>query len=431
MPATNVEEMIRKAEKARRDKMIADAEASRLGPGGAAGLSAGKSLIDIVGDPGELVAGTLAGLSAGAQELVEGATRFAGNRLGFDLPDRATFSERFEEEKGKLPAAAFDALPSVDTADLGGAAEAFKALLPGGETPGDAFERGQNEIDLLFESIDEQHPLASTLGDVGGEALFLGGGRSVAGIPTKMRRLEQTILGSRFNISRIPEGSSRRLFAEYANSPGLRNLIKGAGRTLETGAEAAILEIADGDDPLEAFGYAAGIQAANSGLLTAFGDVTGKGSFGSKGLRIAAAAFSVAALIEVGEEFIPGADDSFIDEIETGFGKVALGLVVGVGAATFGGRGRGNANLERNATEVADFFAALPRGGMLSIMSDSVGMNPEEKQRITSALQVIGENADRFSDEDLSAIEDSISNGTFVRDLDALVQLPVTPPRLQ
>jgi predicted phage tail protein len=202
---------------------------------------------------------------------------------------------------------------------------------------------------------------------------------------------------------------------------------RGFMRAGETGLEGAYIAMLNEGDPVETAAWAAGTQTVGSLLMTASGTKTGLG--------LTAAAAIGMTFHQMLKDATPGGKDYILESIETSYQHLTALLIAG-GMATIAGMGRAPARFQQNMPEIADMLTAVPRGGVLSFISE---MNDPRKDTETMELvysqlardpNYFGPTAARRLDraarvEDVS-IEDTINNlmevPKFRRQVDELQQ---------
>ena len=337
------------------------------------------------------------------------ATGAAGIQAPFS--DRS-FSEIFEEEKGKFPA---NLATTANRAEAAGAA--FRGEfgqrpvdVEGVENPvplfkdriGSRFDEELARINERQGAIQEEFPNATSIGDLSGDALALMMGRLP--FAKGINAVETAITAKKFSESMTNPGT-RKLVEKALDTGSMRRLMRGAGRAAETGIEAAVLSTLNDGDPLETAGIATGAQMVGSAILQ-----------GIKGVGkhpILASAFGFAALIQMGKETIPGGRDSFIDSLESGFEKVWWGLIAGATATIAGGgRIRGNA-LSENWPRVADLLSTMTRAQSISLLNGYLTATPDEQQTIDATLDKLQRDPGFFGTEIEARLLKALEDGNF------------------
>jgi len=360
--------------------------------------TAGIKLADMALDPGELAGDTLAGGSA----LLQAIPGLLTDR-GFD------YENRFTEEQQKFPASLLRALPGTD---FGDASSFFRSIpegmIPGGETFSESFSEERAAFDADQTARREQHPVKTMLGEVAADVTALGMLRQ-PGVGT-INRIEtfimnkgmnsEMIFGNLANLLKARTGAAELANIKIVQSKGLRSLIRGTGRAVETGVDAAILDILNGDSPSEtaayAFGTQLGLSAGTEGLKRML-----SGGPGSIGKKLAVAAGLTAFIWQAAQQTTPGGGEGGKDagldveqlgeSVKFGIDKTLLAAGIGVAAAVAGG-GRlrtssSSSEFARTMPRAADFVATLPRGAMVSMIERLVDAPPEERQVLLQQLE--------------------------------------------
>lgn len=305
--------------------------------------------------------------------------------------DRPTFREKFAEEREKFPASALRAIPRLTTTDIDAGILSIPSLMPGGETPQEAMARNREKLDEEEFSMREAHPTAAMVGDVSGDIASMFLARRGTGINKLAQRFE-TRMGARESAQAAT--SLIEDLGSVLKGPSFRALARGAGRSLETGVEAAVLDIVkDPDaDPLETAALAAGAQLVGSGAL---GSAQGLLSGGPTraGLKIAVAAASTMGFLQMLKTVTPGGRDRILESMEGGYDKVALALGLGVASASIGFTryGRGNTALSDQTRNLLDGIATTHRGTTLSLLTRWNDADADERETIEKVLTAVAE----------------------------------------
>ena len=413
-------------------------------PSGVFGDVAGKTFLNnILAGPkatGSLIADILPGMSAALQGA--GAKLTGGQ---FD------FRRRLEEERGKFPAnmaSPLRAIPSITTNEFLAGLKTTPELAPQPVAPSDIRSRipqGQPRQHMVFEGQDisgrfkqelgtleaedaamrADSPFAAGAGEVFGDAMSLAAGRlpfarGISNLENKL--MNRKLIEFDPKTITLPQeviSVADRLW----KSQGMSKLLRGAGRATETGFEAAMLDLAKGDDALETAGYAAGIQAGGSLILEASKLVQGEGkglvnkSAGTV-LKVGAAALAAGTVIQIFRAVTPGGPDNPVDSVRVGFDKVMLGIALGLTASSAGlhRAGRG----ETMHPKIIDALTSLQRGSFLSILEEFSDATPEKQAQVESLLDGLVTNPSGFSEKRLKEIQSAFDKGTVVKDIEKL-----------
>jgi len=383
---------------------------SALGVGAeSAATTIANNLLSLVRGAGNVFAAGTAGVRAGVNKL--------RGRPG-DI--RASF----EEEQQQLPASF---LRAATVENIGAGVQSLPALFPGGESFTDVFRENLGSIEQEQALGREAHPIAAGAGDIGGDVATLALGRLPAARAINKAesflfpRTPELLFG-KAALAEIPS-NVRFLLDKTLLRPSMRSLARGAGRSLETGFEAAVLDLMKGDDPLETAAFAASGQAIGSALIQGSKSLI-SGSPLQIGAKLGLSAVSLAAIFQTMSTVTPGGENSPFEAVKSGFEKVTLGIVLGAGAAIAGsGRLRGGQFAER-FPKWMDFLATIPRAATLSMLEDFVDAPPEVQQRIESITAKLTEDPGYFGESASSRLLASFNNGTLVSEISSLMDLP-------
>lgn len=258
---------------------------------------------------------------------------------------------------------------------------------------------------------EREHPTAHLIGGLGGDALTLATGRVPLrrGIAAAERKLATP------NVVDLQPGA-KRLASRAVNAKGFRRLLRGAGRSVEAGAEGAFLaSLSESSDPTEVAAYTAGSQALGSTLLTGTKSLT-SGGFGRAGVKLGIAGASIAALIQTGKSLTPGGDNFSLESLESGFSKVALALAAGGLAGAVGaGRVRGT-KLGDDLPRFMDFTQTLlQRGPAISAIKQW-----REDERVAPVMEKAAADMDYFKPEQQEALLRGFERGKLSEAIDEL-----------
>lgn len=297
-----------------------------------------------------------------------------------------SFSETYDAEKKKFPASALRAIPRPTTNDVTAAARSIPSLMPGGETPREAYDRNLTDVEAEEFAMRDTHPTAAKVGDVGADIASLFLARRGTGMG-KLIQSAETKLGVRSG-AKSAETLAEDLNKVFTAGP-LKTLARGAGRAVETGIEATALDIVkDPDaDPVEIAAVAAGGQMVGSGFL-AGGQALTSGGMGKAGLNITVAAMTAWGLLQVLKSATPGGEDRILESMESGYDKVAFALAAGAGSAVLGATryGRGNTALSEQTRTFLDGVATAHRGTTLSLLTSWNDADESGREAIEKVL---------------------------------------------
>ncbi len=337
-------------------------------------------------------------------------TAIAAGAAGLRAPGEITFSEAFEEEKGKFPASLIRKIPAPTVGDIGAGIRSIPALLPGGETPGERFsdELASGKEELA--AMQQQFPTATALGDVTGDVATIVGGRLP--FARRVNKFEDFLTKAR--LPKITDPSIRREVIKALESKAFRSILKGTGRSVETGLEAMSLDILKGDDPLETAFWAAGSQAGGSLSLQTLK--------GAKNHPIIAGAIVFGAAYQIGKELVPGGNDNLIESMTTGFEKMAGAIVLGTLAGVAGtGRVRGRA-ISESMPRLTDAITSIPRAAMISFLEDLVDAPPQTKQEIALVTSKLAQDPQFFGAQATAQLQSAMQTGKLIEGINELKQ---------
>ena len=364
-----------------------------------------------------------------------GGAALSGGAAGLRgiFEDDSTFSERYAEEQEKFPASLFNKLGSADVDEVGAFIRSLPAALDGSIEPTETYagymferefggdqepfsERYQRELGQFRDeaaAIEEANPFAWGAGEIGGDILSLITGR--APLAGKIQEYEK-VLEIPLKLAKDP--GAARWAQRTLNHPAVRALARGTGRSLETGAEAMVLDIIKGDDPLETAALAAGTQAAGSMMNTLSKGLLSGGPL-KAGAKITLTALSTAGLLQIAKDVTPGGEDNFLDSLELSYEKIALAFLAGAVASAAGtGRAR-DTKFAEDWPKLMDAIATTPRGAVLSIMEDFVNGSKVEKEKIEMVLNQVAENPEYFG-ESADELQQALEKGDLLRTIQNL-----------
>lgn len=350
---------------------------------------------------GNLIAGGAAGASAIAAKM---------------RGEPAEFGERFAEEQGKLPASALRAIPAPTVQGMAAGIRSIPALVPGGESFGDAFARNREAITAEEEALAAAHPVATAIGGVGGDVAAIISGR----LPFARRigEAEKALAGGAPQLyfgAAAPAAQSNLGYVldKTVLSPAMRRLARGAGRSVEAGLEAAVLDTMKGDDPLETAYMAAIGQAGASGAIELGKTVWRHPSLAMAGL-------AMASTFQIMKEATPGGRDRILESVESGFQKVTWTLAASVAAgAVGGGRLRGTEFAQR-FPKLADSISTIPRAAVISMAQEWTKASPEEQSQMEMVASRLASDPGYFGPNVARRLDRAAKNGTLFDEVDRL-----------
>ena len=362
------------------------------------------------------VAGTEAALEGGASVLTGGDFDFErrANR-NLELPGFAQLNA--------IPRPTVQGAEALFPAVRSAVTEGRESVSRGERLPqfnerfGPAFDEELARINQEEARIAEKSPFKVGAGEVGGDVLSLVAGRLpfARGINTA----ETAFVAKKFTDSMTNPGT-RKIVELALDSKVMRSLKRGAGRAVETGAEAAILSILNDGDPLETAAFAAGGQMAGSALLN-----VGKGLLTGGptkiGSKILLASASFGALIQMTKQTMPGGSPSELlelaDSMSGGFEKVQFALALGALSTVAGaGRLRGGV-LAESLPKRLDALATIPRAVSISLLEDYINATPDEQQTIDATLQQLQQDPEFFGPEITARLLKAMEDGNLTEAL--------------
>lgn len=268
------------------------------------------------------------------------------------------------------------------------------------------------------DAIAEQNPIATLAGQLGGDAATLMLGRAPRSGPggmfdefirqniDKLSSSALKVAGNATPAARTVGQSLSKEFGNRISSETFRNLAKGAGRSLETGLEGALLAVAQDGDPLETAGFAAGTQAASSLALYGVSETFQLGSKAAKAVGLGpvgkfVAGGIVSAGLAAGLMKLLQADPEAAEE--TAYDKLALGVVLGI-AAIGGKRSKADGVLKEWPT-IADGILTIPRAAMINA-AQKWAEKPEDAQLVSA----LAENPNQFTPEQIQGFRKGLES---------------------
>lgn len=320
------------------------------------------------------------------------------------------------------PAFGQDYVPGPTGADLQGAVQRAgetAAALRTGNFSQFSQDPAQDQRELN-QRMMEQNPAAFFLGNVSGDVLTLVTGRAPI---SKTRAISE--LNSAQNVRRLSETArevsmapnvSEMLKITLRDSPSMRSLLNRSGRAVEAGLEGFALSALNGEaDPIETMGYAAGLQAGGSLLLSGTHGLL-SGNIGKVGTKLGVAAFGIGALMQMANQTFREGNDFLLDSMESGFSKVILGLTAG-GLAAAAGMGRVTGGFPvRVGPRFADLITSIPRAGTISLLTEAM-----DDPAINSVVRKLSTSPDYFGEMATRRLERAYLNGNFKSEFEALM----------
>lgn len=334
------------------------------------------------------------------------ADRYVGDLVTGKRPQ---FTALFAEEQQRNPALSFRSIPQLTVQDIEAGVRSIPALLPGGESLSEAFARNSAEFAANEQAMREAHPAAAVVGDVGGDVATIITGR--APLARTIARAEQRLAGNA--AAKSAQSNVGYVLDKTVTSPAMRRLARGAGRSLEAGAEAAILDTLKGDDPLETAYVAALGQAGASGAIELGKTVWRHPSLAMAGL-------AAASTIQIMKSATPGGRDRILESIETGFNKITWTLAASVAAGALGGGRLRGGEFANRFPKLADAISTLPRASMISLAEEWADADPKQQQRIEAVSQKLASDPEYFGPAEALKLDKAFRNGTVLPTLERL-----------
>jgi len=264
--------------------------------------------------------------------------------------------------------------------------------------------------------LRDAHPIASTLGDVGGDVATVLTGRLP--LSARMVEAEKKLMGQAPNVTLTP--GVRKLLDEWYTSTASKEFRRGVRRAGETGIEGAVLAAVNEGDPVATAAWSAGTQAAASLPMWA---IAGKGPLTT---RLGAIALSSLVLHQMSKEATPLGQENIFDVVQSAddaFRGVTLTAGTAL-AATLAGMGRVRS---ANVPKLADAMTAVPRAGAVSAIA---ALNKEDEGAagdVTRTLMHLANNPDVFNESQQKRLMTAFEKGEdFAETVQGLVK---TDPR--
>ena len=356
---------------------------------------------------------------------VLGLPRGMGNLLAMgaaavpssDVP--GGFRQRLEVEKNRFPASALRAIPAPTVEGIGAGIRSLPALVPGGESFGQRFDESMSQITAEREASAAANPFSAVAGDVTGDVASIFAGR--APFASRINKAETALAGKAPSALFGASDNAKFVLDRTILSSPMRTLARGAGRSAEAGFEAAVLDVVKGDDPLETALFAAGGQAGGSLLLHA-GKGLVSGGVGQAGLKLGMAALAVGSTLQLLKSATPGGENSVIDSVETGYGKVTWTLALGALAGMAGaGRLRGGEWAERFPI-MTDALATVPRASVISLMEDWRDAGEATKGQMEVVINQLMKDPEYFGPSATAKLAQAMERGELSSTISTLME---------
>lgn len=380
---------------------------------------------------GDLLAGTAALAQTTGESLLGGNEQGFVSRLG----------QNFESQQGLFPASALRAIPRPQVHDVTSALKSIPSLIPGGESPPDAFTRHQaaSEMGLQRQAID--HPIATGLGNTGGDVMSVAAGRApfaknlsrnatrgMKDLPPATLDALDTIakktpeimpdIVELINRGTLSQPGAMRMWRQITNSGPFASVMRGLGKSAEASLEGALLAAVKENDPLTNAAIAGGSQMAASTLSSVFSIPTSM-----KDLAIKSAAW--VSIYSIADQFTEYASTE--DAALGAFDKMKGMFTIGVLSHLLGGRFRGsNSTIGRSFSEnmpkLSDAINTIPRASMMSFI------NTVQSERETygnsntlQTLERLATNPAAFPEGIRNRLSRAINNGTLGAEITRLM----------
>lgn len=338
----------------------------------------------------------LADAAAGARTAAGTVPRLV---QGQPLEVGRRFDEARQDERSRFPANVLREGIIPDTFDIEAAGRTAGNVIEGevvSRNPNAIQDRFRQNRDQLVEDelrTREESPVASTAGDLLGDAATLLTGRVPLARAARNRRFAARGAGDEVAdvVTTPPKGlEALRLTADdIVQSKLVRNLRRGGLRIGEATLEGAVIGALSDEDPLTSAAMAAGAQTAGSTLLGISDGLLKKG-----GRNLLFGIAGTVAFIQLFKSATPGGRDRILESTESGFNKVAATLALG-GLAGAAGMGRVGGRLSDRLPGFADSITTLPRGSVISLLSD-IGRGDANAQLTEQVIFKLAEDPEFF-----------------------------------
>lgn len=373
----------------------------------------------------------LAGGAGLVQTLAQ--TPFSENPIsGFGQRLRSNINSQSQQ----FPANALSAIPRPTVTDVTSAVQAIPALVPGGESPQEAFSSARAQTESTRQLEAEQRPNATMAGEVLGDVATLGLGRqpfarnlvqrgsAVNSVADDATREALEIISRRnpgiapqinelVSSGRLSDPGVNRLFRRVLDSDATRSVLRGLGKAGETSLEGAFMAALKDNDPVLNAGLAGGTQIGMSIASNLLGVPSSL-----KGL--AARAVGYTAFFRLLQEFGPNENDLY-DAADTTFDKMAMGLTIGLTAQMLGGRFRGSSGVGQRLAEdlprLTDAINTIPRGTLISLANQIQTEQKEGRSLTLPALEALSTNPMAFPEALRNRLGRALENGNFAQEV--------------
>ncbi len=377
-----------------------------------------ESLFEAVDPPKKPEGGRAAAFAQGLSE------RFIGNVLG--IPQAGV-----DIATQNIAPVLFGGPPSKVDLGMPSGADAAAAIdsLAGGTVDESRQRRAATQ---------EANPGFTAAGDFGGDVATLLTGRLPRTGPGGMldESVEKLVASFAKRMGTRPTGV-RSATKDILENETFKKMLRGLGRSTETGIEGAALELMQGGDPLETAAFAAGGQLISSSALTlanssvswpikALSRVVGRklnpGKITEVLTGITANAVLATTFLNVAQNVIPGGSDSPLDAEESAYDKIVAGLVIGLALGLPGKRPKAGGLLER-FPNLADTILTAGRTGIIKL-AQAMAEDPV----VERAVVAMGSQPEAFSRKQLERFNNAVEEGD---DLAALISDFLEEPKFR
>ena len=375
---------------------------------------------------GDLLAGGAALAQTGAESLFTNPEQGFVERLG----------QNYEAQTQQFPANMLRAIPRPTVSDVTSAARSIPALMPGGETPQEAFARNSQAAQERLAQLREQNPNAVQTGEVLADIATLGLGRQPfakrlvnrsSRIPSiadeAVQESLKTISSRRPDIApainelitsgTLQDPGVNRLYRRILDSGPVASVMRGLGKAGEASLEGALMGALKENDPLLNAGLAGGTQMGMSMAATLLGMPKSLTD-----LAVKAAGFT--AFFRLLQEFGPNENDLYTAADST-FNKLATGLTIGVASQMLGGRIRGSGAMGQRLAEdlprFTDAINTIPRGAMLSIANQIQTERANGENLTELTLQTLSTNPGAFPEAIRNRLGRAMENNQLAEEI--------------
>ena len=206
--------------------------------------------------------------------------------------------------------------------------------------------------------------------------------------------------------------------------PELRDgLSKLVGRAAEGGLEGGALALLHGRGDVDPFDQAVFSAASQVGgyfgnkisVVDGVADF-GKGQFLKGGMKMAAGAVAVGAILQTLKASTPGGKDFVLESLESGFDKIPIAIALGVLSGLTGAGRVGDADIPlttmKMPVELMDALSSMPRAATIKIIRDLTADESGDTERL---LQLTIEAPNTFTESQIKSLQRGLESGDFVQ----------------